>query len=111
MKIKCKKINGLEKTVCTAEQKIAYNYAFSWCDVYKRKIKECTTAIQKADVLQDIIDFITADLLRREDMKKYNIDAIIIAFRQGFPEYTENFFIATDYIKIGKVFKIPYEII
>lgn len=111
MKIKCKKINGLEKTVCTAEQKIAYNYAFSWCDTYKRRVKECATAIQKADVLQDIIDFIISDISHRANMKKYNIDAIIIAFRQGFPEYTEKFFIATDYERIGKVFKIPYEII
>ena len=67
--------------------------------------------MQKADVLQDIIDFITSDILRREEMKKYNPDAIIIAFRQGFVEYCNNYFIATDYREIGKVFKIPYEII
>ena len=28
MKLKCKKIKGIEKTVCVAEQKIAYNYFF-----------------------------------------------------------------------------------
>ena len=111
MKIKCKKINGLEKTVCTAEQKIAYNYAFSWYFTYDRRIKECATAIQKAEVLQDIIDFITSDILRRDEMKKYNADAIIIAFRQGFVDYCSDFFIASDYVKIGKVFNIPYEII
>lgn len=111
MKIKCKKLNGVEKSICTCEQKIAYNYAFSWCYTYKRRTKECTTAIQKAEVLQDIIDFVTKDILRREDMKKYNPDAIIIAFRQGFVDYCNNFFIASNYEKIGSVFCIPYDII
>lgn len=111
MKIKCKKLNGVEKSICTCEQKIAYNYAFSWCDTYKSRIKECATEMQKAEVLQDIIDFVTKDILRREDMKKYNIDAIIIAFRQGFKNYCNDFFIASNYNKIGEVFKIPYEII
>lgn len=111
MKIKCKKLNGVEKSICTCEQKIAYNYAFSWCDTYKRRTKDCTTEIQKAEVFRDIIDTITKDILRREDMKKYNIDAIIIAFRQGFKNYCNDFFIASNYSKIGEVFKIPYEII
>lgn len=111
MKIKCKKLNGVEKSICTCEQKIAYNYAFSWCDTYKRRTKDCITEIQRKEALQDIIDFITSDILRREDIKKYNPDAIIIAFRQGFVDYCNNFFIASSYEKIGSVFKIPYEII
>lgn len=111
MKMKCKKIAGVEKSVCTCEQKIAYNYAFSWVDTYKRRSKECTTAIQKAEILQDIIDFIVKDISRREAMKKYNIDAIIAAFRNGFLNYCNNFFVASDYEKVGEVFFIPYEII
>lgn len=111
MKIKCRKISGVEKNICTCEQKIAYNYAFSWCDTYKRKVKECTTEIQKSEVFQNIIDIITKDVLQRKDMEKYNTDAIIISFRQGFIDYCNNFFIASNYKKIGEVFKIPYEII
>ena len=111
MKMKCKKIAGVEKSVCTCEQKIAYNYAFSWVDTYKRRCKECTTAIQKSEILQDIIDFIVKDISRKETMKKYNVDAITTAFRNGFINYCDNFFIATDYEIIGKVFIIPYEIV
>lgn len=110
MKIKCRKINGVNKNVCTCEQKIAYNYAFSWRDTYKRKSAECFTAIQKDEVFHDIIDFVIRDVTQRPDMKKYNVDAIIIAFTQGFMNYVDNFFIASDYEKIGKVFCIPYEI-
>ena len=111
MKMKCRKIIGIEKSVCTAEQMIAYNYAFSWRDCYKRRTKQATTAIQKDEVLQDIINFVVSDVLRRDDMKKYNADAIFVAFRQGFPVYIDNFFIASDYARIGEVFKIPYVII
>lgn len=111
MKIKCKKINGIDKNICTCEQKIAYNYAFARSETYKRRIAECTTEIQKSEVLQDIIDCIIKDISRREDMQKYNADAIVIAFRNGFKSYCEKFFIASNYEQIGKVFAIPYEII
>ena len=111
MKLKCRKIAGIEKNTCTCEQKIAYNYAFSWRDVYIRRTKESKTEIEKSEVLNEIINIITKDLLRREDMKKYNPDAVIIAFRQGFRCYVEKFFVASNYEQIGEVFKIPYEII
>lgn len=111
MKMKCKKIAGVEKSICTCEQKIAYNYAFSWVEVYNRRCQECETEIQKNEVLQDIIDFIISDISRNETMKKYNVDAIITAFRNGFTNYCKNFFIASDYETIGKVFIIPYEIV
>lgn len=111
MKLKCKKINGVNKHTCTCEQKIAYNYAFSCRDVYKRRVAECKTEIQKSEVFQDIIDFVIKDLSSRPEMSKYNIDAVTIAFRQGFLNYVDNFFIANSYEKIGNVFCLPYEII
>lgn len=111
MKMKCKKIAGIEKSVCTCEQKIAYNYAFSWADTYKRRSEDCTTEIQRAEVLQGIIDFIISDISEKETMKKYNIDAIIVAFRNGFLNYCNNFFVASNYEKIGETFAIPYEIV
>ena len=111
MVLKCKKISGVDKKVCTCEQKIAYNYAFSWMNVYQRRTKGLTNAIDKNAVFQDIIDFIIKDIKSKKEMQKYNIDAIIIAFRNGFLTYCENFFIASEYSEIGKVFKIPYEII
>lgn len=110
MIMKCKKISGIEKNVCTAEQKIAYNYAFAWRDTYLRRCKDCTTMMQKSEVLQDIIDFIVKDVSNRDDMKKYNADAIISAFRQGFLKYVDRFFIASSYEQIGRVFIIPYTI-
>lgn len=110
MVLKCRKISGVDKKVCTCEQKIAYNYAFSWADVYKRRTKELNNTIDKSIVLQDIINFITKDIKSKKEMEKYNIDAIIVAFRSGFLPYCEKFFIASEYSEIGDVFKIPYEV-
>ena len=70
-----------------------------------------TNKADKYIVFQDIIDFITRDIMTRDDLKQYNPDAIITAFRNGFINYYKNYFIATNYEKIGKVFSIPYEII
>ena len=110
MVLKCRKISGVDKKVCTCEQKIAYNYAFFWMDVYQRRTKGLTNEIDKNAVFQDIIDFITKDIKSKKEMEKYNIDAIIVAFRNGFLPYCEKFFIASEYREIGDVFKIPYEV-
>ena len=110
MVLKCRKISGIDKNVCTCEQKIAYNYAFSWMNVYQRRTKGLTNVADKSAVFQDIIDFIIKDIKSKKEMQKYNIDAIIIAFRNGFLKYCEKFFIASEYSEIGDVFKIPYEV-
>lgn len=111
MKIKTHKIPGIDKSTCTAEQKIAYNYAFSYIDIGRKILKADATEINKSDGLHQVEQLILKDICSREDMKKYNADAIIIAFRQGFRNYCEKFFIAHNYDEIGKCFAIPYEII
>lgn len=111
MKLKCRKIRNVEKSVCTAEQKIAYNYAFSWYETGKNIVKADTFKYIKCKAMSEIERLVTEDILNKEEMKKYNIDAIIIAFRNGFWKYCKDFFIATNYEAIGKCFAIPYEVI
>jgi hypothetical protein len=109
--MKCKKIKGIEKSVCTAEQKIAYNYAFQWYDIGKKILNdENTTEANKSESMHYIEDCIIKSIKKYEIDKKYNIDAIMVAFRQGFKDYCKNFFIANDYETIGKYFTIPYVI-
>lgn len=110
MKMKCKKIKFIDKSLCTCEQKIAYNYAVAWAGVYIRSTASMTSELEKSIVVQDIIDIIIRDIKSKKEMEKYNIDAIIVAFRNGFKQYCENIFIPFHYNEIGNVFKIPYEI-
>ena len=110
MKLKCRKINNVDKSICTAEQKIAYNYAFSYAEFGKKILKTDTAEINKSDGFFQIENLVVNDIKNRDDMKKYNIDAIIIAFRNGFRKYCEKSFVASDYETIGKCFEIPYSI-
>ena len=57
MIIKCKKIKNVDKYVCTAEQKIAYNYAFSYIEFGKKILKADTAEINKTDGFFQIENF------------------------------------------------------
>lgn len=111
MKIKCRKIRNVEKSICTCEQKIAYNYAFSYVEVGKKLFNSDIAESGKAHGMHDIESMVLAGIKRNGIDKEYNVDAIMIAFRNGFRNYCEKFFIASDYETIGKCFKIPYEVV
>ena len=49
--MKMHKIRGVDKKICTAEQKIAYNYAFMYRDVMERIRNSDTTAMAKDESL------------------------------------------------------------
>lgn len=107
--MKCHKINNVDKNVCTAEQKIAYNFAFAWSDVGKKILNSDMTEVNKSEAIGDIERFIL-ESLQDKKFNRFNKDAIIVAFRQGFKDYCQNYFIATSYKEIGNVFCIPYGI-
>lgn len=111
MTFKVHKIKGIDKNICCCEQKIAYNYAFSYYGMAKRCIKPDMPEFNKSASFVEIENLVLKNILRNEKMKKYNIDAIMIAFRNGFRRYCNNYFIASDYESIGKMFQIPYETI
>ena len=109
MKIKTTKIYGIDKAVCVAEQKIAYNIAFSWGSIVKASLKKCYTEVQKSEIIFDVIRKALENFKHTYGTKKYNIDSIFIALNQGLREYCEKPFIANNYESIGKAFPIPYD--
>ena len=115
MKMKCNKIRNVEKSICTSEQKIAYNYAFSYRPqlekIYNAYNQKLIANFEKSNAIQDIINIIIADCKRNEEIaKKYNIDAIIHALRQGIEKYINGYSILSSYDEIGKIFVIQYEV-
>ena len=82
MKLKCRKIRGVEKSICTAEQKIAYNFAFSYVEIGKKILESDTSRINKTDGFFQVENLVLEHIKANKDMEKYNIDAIIIAFRK-----------------------------
>lgn len=100
--MKFHKIIGVEKTVCTAEQKIAYNYAFQDYDWVMRSDME----------LWQYLDSVAKRIKENEKiMRKYDIDAIIHCLRQGFINYCKSDIkILTSYAEIGKMFPSLYPV-
>lgn len=100
--MKFHKIRDVEKTVCTAEQKIAYNYAFQDYDWVMRSDME----------LWQYLESVTKRIKENaEIMRKYDIDSIIHCLRQGFINYCKSDTkILTSYAEIGKMFPSLYPV-
>ena len=109
MKVKTNKIYGIDKSICCAEQKIAYNIAHSWSDIVKAALEKCYTEVQKHEIVFEAIQKSLKNFEETYGAEKYNIDAIFIALNQGMRKYCEKPFIAFSYESIGKAFPIPYE--
>ena len=116
MKMKVKKIRNIEKDVCCHEQVIAYNFAFCWKYNFMEALEEYAgNELAISDKLFRIENLVVEHILNGkeygEDFSKCNIDAIMVAFRQGFRKYCENGGkIFRNYEDVGNAFPIPYEI-
>lgn len=109
--MKYHKIRGVEKAVCTAEQKIAYNIARR-LDYYKREFDRANAenpGVARGGCVQ----------LAHEGMRLYRMgydykpnaydeDAIFSALNAGLYDYMVKPFIATGYDQIGKAFPALY---
>ena len=110
LKMKVHKIRNVEKSECFAEQKIAYNYAFSWRSQLEQIEKANIPEFVKSEKRQHIINCVIRGIKEQKIDKKYNIDAVIHCFRNGINEYLKGYSILTSYKDIGNIFKCSYEI-
>ena len=90
-KMKVHKIRNVEKTECFAEQKVAYNYAFSWRSQLEQIEKSNIPEFEKSAKRQYIIDCVIRGIKEQKIDEKYNIDAIIHCFRNGLDDYLKGF--------------------
>ena len=112
MKLKGKKINGIDKNVCCAEQKIAYNWAFHYSDILKNIENTDAMEFVKADARFEIRDKVINYLKTKEEYKKYNLDIIFCALsNDNLKKYMEGYSILTSYEEIGNIFKVHHEIV
>ena len=100
--MKMHKIYGVDKNICTAEQKIAYNYAFSHRNWLETIYKSDSTEVAKSEAYQDVISLVTKRIKDNGTDKKYNIDAIIHCFRNGIENYMKQHSILNSFEQIGK---------
>ena len=106
--MKMHKIIGVDKDICTAEQKIAYNYAFMYRSTMEKIRDSDTTEIAKNEAYQQVVDWVIRGVKDNGIDKKYNIDAIVHCFRNGIENYLNRFEVIGSYEEIGKTFECLY---
>lgn len=100
--MRTRKIRGVPKEKCCCEQKIAYNFAFARRD-FLQNARKCD---DKA-VYEKTLKAVEKTILNNEDIKKYNIEAVLYFFNAGIERYLDEkgSGIFTSYEQIGKVFR------
>lgn len=114
MTMKYHKIRNVEKSVCAAEQKIAYNIAWginlSWGDEYRAALED-VAAIAASEARTKLRDRGMENWkLSRSFDDRYDLDAIFSSLNAGLKEYLEHPFIATSYDQIGEAFPALYPV-
>ena len=102
------KIRNVPLDVCTAEQKIAYNLAFSHGNAFMNAYHNAPDGVTRGNVWIECRDF-CMKLYSYTDSGKYDIDAIFSALNAGLPEYLDRKMpILASYEEIGRIFKANY---
>jgi len=99
--MKYHKIRGIDISVCTAEQKIAYNLVSAHYDCVLNG---------NFHAWPEASHFLVKLYTQGYDYKpgKYDIDAIFCAINAGIESFCKKPFIATSYDQIGKAFPAHY---
>lgn len=108
--MKMHKISYIDKNICTCEQKIAYNYAFMWCESLRKIYDSDNSEVVKREAYQEIINHVIDSIKAHGTDQRYNIDAIIHCFRNGIENYIKGSSVLWSYEEIGKTFPCLYEI-
>lgn len=100
------KIPNVEITVCTAEQMIAYNLAFSAHDLYRKPFADASTEADRFAIVADMARTLTM----RQFRKGINPDAVFASLNAGLYSFLSRnaapiFF---SYSEVGAAFPAPY---
>lgn len=105
------KIRGVDKSVCTAEQKLAYNIAFRISnDSRYNWAQDASASARSAAEYRATADYLHVWTQDHADAaNKYSTDAIFCALRAGLHGYLiSGAPIATSYEQVGRMFPANY---
>ena len=109
--VKYHKIRNVDKHICTVEQKIAYNIAFTLHinieDQYRKLLSRSVIAAE--DFLYQVIQMEINSFKVNYPNSRYDIDGIFSALRAGLADYLmSDHHIFSDYKECGKAFPAYY---
>lgn len=103
------KIRGIPLTECTAEQKIAYNIAFNYYNLFIKEYKSLPAAFLKSELIHQAVNKMISFYKSGNHDFKYDIDSIYCALNAGFENYLNaEHKILYDYKSIGEMFPALY---
>ena len=101
------KIKNIPLSVCTAEQKIAYNLSFMYYDTVIKEYNQLPMQFQKTELINKSIQKIME--LYRSNKTKYDEDAIFSALNAGLENYINlKYHVLMSYKEIGEAFPANY---
>ena len=111
--MKYHKIPRVDKSVCTAEQKIAYNYAETYCYEYRKTWKESAHkyfGFQRKEFIAEAVAWCMKLMKNNKKIvEKYDLDAIQSALNAGMENYFNGAYgILGSYEEIGETFPALY---
>lgn len=113
--MKYHKIHGVEMSVCTAEQKIAYNLAWRANLRCGERFRACLPLVTFSEakscalkIAREMLDEYRLSYAYQLKPGKYTDAAIFGALIAGMYDYLCKPFIATDYERIGQAFPARY---
>lgn len=110
--MKYHKIRNIPMHICTAEQKIAYNLAFSHTVNYRKMYQIAQCNFQKREIITSAVHWcITlyqSSYEYAENPKKYNIDGIFTSLMAGMENYFNGKEILCSFSEIGETFPANY---
>lgn len=108
--MKYHKIRNVEKSVCTCEQMLAYNFASERYMPFAKKYKAQTCGVHRSEIVFKFVDFCMNEIRTHENIyKKYDLDSIQCALNAGAENYlASDYHIACSYEEVGKMFPAYY---
>lgn len=108
--MKYHKIKNVPLEICTAEQKISYNLAFSNAHLFKSEYQKMPMQFQKNEVVYQALKFCMKQWRASYNFdSKYDIDSIFCCLNAGLENYIKNNCpILSSYEDIGSIFPANY---
>ena len=108
MSTRLHKLPNVSVATCSAEQKLAYDLAVVYGDVYAPLYKKAADETERENVLRQAVDAMVCHYITSYSFSagKRDVNTLRIALRNGLPEHFRHPEYLHEYAMIGKRFRV-----
>ena len=106
--MKLHKLPNVSVRICSAEQKLAYDLAVVYADVYTPFWRKARSETEKQNVLNEAVDAMVCRYIAsyRFSAGKRDVNALRTALQNGLPQHFEHPEYLYEYVEIGRRFRV-----